>query len=214
MHPNFEKLDEEKKKRILSGAMEEFRQYGFEKASTIQIAKNAGISKGALFNYFYRKKDLYAYLIDYGMQVIQAFYEKIDLEERDLFRRLEQIGLIKLHTQQKYPHVFDFLTSTREEDSPEVKDLIAEKTEAVYQQGIGKIYANIDYSKFREGIDIEKAAEILNWTMLGFAEKSVKEIGTYQKLDQLGEQYLKEWGVYADLLKNCFYKDDDTADRE
>jgi len=207
MYSNFNKLKEEKKKQILSAAMEEFRQYGFDKASTIEIAKKGKISKGALFNYFGTKKDLYIYLVDYSLGVIQAFYGEIDLGEKDLFKRIENIGLQKLYTQQKFPHVFDFLTSTREEDSPEVKKVIATKTEDIFNQGIAKIYADIDYSKFREDIDIQKAMEVLNWTMLGFSERTIKKLGTFEDLDKYGDTFLKEWDEYAKLLKKCYYKE-------
>ncbi|NBG88824.1 TetR/AcrR family transcriptional regulator [Isachenkonia alkalipeptolytica] len=206
MYSNFHKLKEEKKKQILSSAMEEFRQYGFEKASTIEIAKNAKISKGALFNYFNTKRDLYVYLIDYSLQVIEGFYEKIDLTEQDLFKRIENVGLLKLYTQQKYPYVFDFLTSTREEGSPEVKEIIIEKTEYIYKQGISKIYQNIDYSKFREDIDIEKAVEVINWTMLGFSEKSIRQLGGFENIHKFGETFLQEWKAYGEMLKKCYYK--------
>lgn len=207
MYSNFNKLKEEKKKQILSAAMEEFRQYGFDKASTIEIAKKGKISKGALFNYFGTKKDLYIYLVDYSLGVIQAFYGEIDLGEKDLFKRIQNIGLQKLYTQQKFPHVFDFLTSTREEDSPEVKKVIAKKTEDIFNQGIAKIYADIDYSKFREDIDIQKAMEVLNWTMLGFSERTIKKLGTFEDLDKYGDTFLKEWDEYAKLLKKCYYKE-------
>ena len=46
----FLKLDDEKRDRILNAAMKEFR-YGYVKASTDIIVKEAGISKGLLFHY-------------------------------------------------------------------------------------------------------------------------------------------------------------------
>lgn len=206
IYSNFNKLAEEKKKRILNVAIQEFTKQGFDKASTNNIAKNAQISKGALFNYFNTKKDLFLYLIEYAAQIIEDLYNQIDLNETDLFKRIKNVGFQKLNTQQKFPFVFDFLTSLKQEDSAEVKDIITQNFEHIFKQGISKIYENIDYSKFREDIDIEKAIEILNWTMLGFSEKSIKQIETYENLKKVGDQYIKEWNIYAEILRKNFYK--------
>src|SRR5690625_3355451 len=89
----------------------EFAQSGFEKASTNEIVRKANISKGSLFNYFNSKIDLYLYLIDYSVQIIEQIVEQIDLNETDIFKRIENIGLKKLRIQRKFPQVFDFLVS-------------------------------------------------------------------------------------------------------
>lgn len=206
INTSFYKLKEEKRELIINAAIKEFVQNGFEKASTNEIVKEAKISKGSLFNYFNSKKELYVYLFEYGVQVIDGLYEQIDLSETDLFKRLENIGLQKLYIQSKYPLVFDFLASCVQEESAEIKEIIKHKVDAVYDQGKELIYKNIDYSKFREGIEIEKAIEILNWTMFGFAEKSIQRLKSFKNMAEFGEQYLKEWDKYTEILKYSFYK--------
>lgn len=202
----FHNLHAEKRTKIRNAAIKEFVHNGFEKASTNEIVKNANISKGSLFNYFHSKKDLYVYLIEYGIQVIESFYDQIDLSETDLFKRIENIGLQKLHVHQSFPHVFDFLASSIQEEAAEVKDVIKQKVDPVYDKGTEKIYKNIDYSKFREDIDIEKAIEIMAWTMFGFGEKGLKQINTFENSREFGDLYLKEWESYAKILKYSFYK--------
>ena len=206
IYSKFNNLKPEKQKQIINAAIKEFVQSGFEKASTNESVKRANISKGSLFNYFNSKKDLYLYLIEYGSQVIVNLNEQIDLSENDLFKRIERVGLQKFYVQQKYPQVFDFLASTKQEESVEVKDIIKQRLNPIYNQAMNKLYKDIDYSKFREGIDIEKAIEILNWTMFGIGEKGLKELVTFEDIGKFGEKYLAEWNVYAELLKYSFYK--------
>lgn len=206
INASFLKLKEEKKELIIHAAMNEFIRNGFENASTNEIVKNANISKGSLFNYFKSKKNLYIYLFDYGIEVIETFYQMIDLQETDVFKRIENIGVQKMYIQKKYPLVFDFLASTNKEDSPEVKDLIKDKRESVYKRGLEIMYQNIDYSKFRDDIDIEKAMEILNWTMFGFSDKAIEQIDTFADSEKLGERFIQEWKQYAKILKYSFYK--------
>lgn len=205
IYSKFYNLNPVKQEVIINAAIKEFVQSGFEKASTNEIVKRANISKGSLFNYFYSKKDLYVYLIEYSVQIIEQIVEQIDLNETDLFKRIESIGLKKMHIQQKFPQVFDFLLSAKQEESAEVKETIKRMIEPFYDESMKKMYEQIDYSKFREGIDIEKAIEILNWTMFGFGEKSIKQINTFENISEFGEQYLKEWKSYSEILKDSFY---------
>ena len=193
----------EKQARIINAAMKEFVQSGYDKASTNKIVKEANISKGSLFNYFHSKKDLYLYLIEYGVLIIEKIYEQIDLNETDIFQRLAKLGLIKRQIQGKYPQVFDFFKSLKSEESPEVKEEMNRITHSIYDEGMKKIYQNIDYSKFRDDIDIQKAIDILNWTMFGFGEKALNQLTTFE---EVSEDYIKEWESYSEILKRCFYK--------
>lgn len=206
IYSKFNNLKPEKQKQIINAAIKEFVRNGFEKASTNEIVKRANISKGSLFNYFNSKKDLYLYLIEYSSKAIVNLNEEIDLSETDLFKIIERVALQKFYVQQKYPQAFEFLASTKQEESVEVKDIIKQRLNPIYNQAINKLYKDIDYSKFREGVDIEKAIEILNWTMFGVGEKGLKELFTFDDIGRFGEKYLEEWNVYAELLKYSFYK--------
>ena len=206
IYSNFNKLKEDKKRKILSVAMKEFYRHGFEKTSTNEICKKAEISKGALFNYFNSKKDLYIYLVEFSLEVINHFYEDIDVSERDLFKRLENIGLQKLYMQKNNPHVFDFLTSLNKEKSKEVLDFIKSNFSNITTKGLSRIYDNIDYSKFRDDLDVKKAIEILNWTMFAFSEKSIQSLESFKNLEEEGSKFLEEWHDYSNILKRCFYK--------
>jgi hypothetical protein len=206
IYSKFKNLKLEKQKQIIDAALKEFAQNDFENASTNEIVKNANISKGSLFNYFNSKKDLYIYLLDYCMEIIGNLYREIDLNEEDIFKRIGNIGIQKLQIHKEYPHVFDFLASAELEESMEVKTIIGEKVNIIYDKGIKKMYKHIDYSKFRDDIEIEKAIEILNWTMFGFGEKVIKKIDTFKDSTEFGEKTLEEWEHYAGILKDNFYK--------
>lgn len=203
IYSKFNSLDPQKQQRIIRAAMEEFVRSGYEKASTNEIVKNAGISKGSLFQYFSSKKDLYFFLYEEASKAIDLIYEEMDWNETDLFKRLRKIGETKLRIFQKYPLAFDFIYRFSQEKAAEVKDEIARKGKQIMDRGFGKLYENIDWSKFRADIDLEAAVRVLNWTMLGFAEEQK------QKLPTVGEvkaEMMEEWERYFHLLETCFYK--------
>jgi len=206
IYSKFENLKSDKQKQIIEASLKEFAKNSFEKASTNEIVKNAEISKGSLFNYFNSKKELYIYLLDYSMYIIEDLYKEMDLKERDIFKRIGNFGIQKLRVHKEFPYVFDFLASAQLEESEEIKDIIGEKVALIYDRGIKEIYKDIDYSKFRDDIDIGRAIEILNWTMFGFGEKIIKEIETFKDSSVFGKKAIEEWEIYSHMLKNNFYK--------
>ena len=59
----FEKIDPDKRGRLLQAAAQEFAAAGFEKASLGKIADAAGVSKPAVYYYFEDKADLYVTVV-------------------------------------------------------------------------------------------------------------------------------------------------------
>ncbi|KPM32050.1 Regulatory protein TetR [Croceitalea dokdonensis DOKDO 023] len=58
------KIKEASKKRIMEAALKVFGEYGFDGASVSQIAREAGISTGLMYNYFASKDDLVLTIVD------------------------------------------------------------------------------------------------------------------------------------------------------
>lgn len=203
IYERFYSLDKEKQERIINAALKEFARSGYEKASTNEIIKEADIAKGSLFNYFNSKKDLYLFLLDYVAEVIEKIYAEADWNETDLFERIRQLGLVKFRIYKKFPQAFDFLKAATHEDAAEVKPIINKLGKDVIASGLERGYKNIDLTKFRTDMDIEKMMKIITWTMLGFAEQQVEEVNSF---DDVGMEVLSEWDDYFAILKRCFYK--------
>lgn len=68
--PRFEKLEPDKRRRLLASAAGEFSTHGFQGASLSRIAEVAGTSKGSLYYYFEDKADLFAAVIDEARRAI------------------------------------------------------------------------------------------------------------------------------------------------
>lgn len=204
MDSKFSSLKPMKKERIMNAAMREFARSGYERASTNEIIKEAGIAKGSLFVYFKNKKELYLFLCDYMTEIINKIYDEIDLNETDIFKRFKEIAFIKLKIYHQYPQVFDFLKAVTQEKSPEVKDELDQRLKtSIFEHSFERIYRNIDLTKFRNDIDRQKAINIINWTALSFAEQQSNILPSYEDFTK---EHFKEWDGYLDLLKHCFYK--------
>lgn len=199
-------MEPEKQEWIINAAIKEFARNGYEKASTNEIIKEAQISKGSLFNYFNSKKDLYLFLLDYVIEIIQkAFAEADFMEERDFFKRVREVGMIKFKIYSKYPQAFFFLKTVKDEAATEVRSEIEHKVKNFMENYTKSFYENIDLTKFRDDIDIRKVMNIIYWTMLSFAEEQTKKVNTSEGINM---ELLREWDGYFDILKRCFYKQD------
>lgn len=81
----FEKLSEDKKRRILEAAREEFARVPYEEASINQIIKNAGISRGSFYTYFEDKSDLLQYVFSEDEEDGRRFFRKLVIENKGDF---------------------------------------------------------------------------------------------------------------------------------
>lgn len=200
-------MEIEKQTKILNAALKEFAHKGYKNASTNEIVKDAGISKGLLFHYFKNKKELFVFLYDYCLEVlIKDFYSKVDLEEKDIIARLKQFSMVKIKMLEKYPDIMRFIETAYMEDSIDVKNEIESRNDGLANNNLTKAFEGIDVSKFKEGIDIEKAINIIVWTFEGISNAEIKraKLDPSSKIDYL--KVFKDGEIYIEMFKKWFYK--------
>ncbi|WP_240620127.1 TetR/AcrR family transcriptional regulator [Peribacillus acanthi] len=200
-------IDPEKENRIVNAATKIFAENGYQKASTNDIVKVAEISKGLLFHYFKSKKDLYLSLFHHLTDLLaQEIYNVFDWKERDIFMTIRQVTLIKFELFKKYPEMINFLISVNNEESLVVKEDINQLKEKLTGISFNNLFSDIDLSKFKEGIDVAKAIEVIFWTFEGVATRQQAKTKT-MSVDQIAaNEVLSEIDSYIELLKNSFYK--------
>lgn len=75
-HQQLEGLREEKKALIMDTALKHFANQGFHATTISHIAKEAGISKGLLYNYFKSKEDLLSEIV---IKSVSEVYTYLDI---------------------------------------------------------------------------------------------------------------------------------------
>ncbi|MGH8973328.1 MAG: TetR/AcrR family transcriptional regulator [Acidimicrobiia bacterium] len=91
----WERLPAARRQAVLDAAEAEFGAQGFSRGSLNVIARNAGVSKGSLFQYFDDKTDLCAHLADIVCLRIRAGLEEVIPTfpwESDFFEALRRFG--------------------------------------------------------------------------------------------------------------------------
>lgn len=88
-------LDPDRRDRVLQAAMGEFGTRGFSAGSVNVIARQAGIAKGSVFQYFADKRDLYAHVATHVSAAVRDTFTHTMVrrarEHDDLFRLLRAI---------------------------------------------------------------------------------------------------------------------------
>lgn len=207
MFDKFFNLEKEKQDRIINAATKEFARKGYDKASTNEIVKEAGISKGLLFHYFKNKKQLYLFLKDHLLELLaEEFYGDSTFTHPDIFVRIQQATLIKMALRNKYPDIFKFMTRVYLEDSPEVNvELEKWKTELA-AVNINKVFAGIDTSLFREDIDARRAIKIITWAFEQYAEEEAAKARISPACEFDLDTIYHELNEYFTIFRKCFYK--------
>ncbi|MCM3567098.1 TetR/AcrR family transcriptional regulator [Neobacillus mesonae] len=207
MFSKFLNLDKEKQDRIINAAMKEYAEKGYEKASTNEMVKEAGISKGLLFHYFGSKKQLFLFLFDYCYELAaEQFFQKINLDEPDFFTRIRQAMQIKMELLSIYPALFKFMEGAYLEDSMEVKPDIEKKVKQMTDDSMGKVYEGIDFSKFRDDMDVQIVLKIITWTFEKMSEAELEKarLSPAHQIDY--KQVFLEAEQYFEVLIKAFYK--------
>lgn len=207
MYTAFMNIDKKKQLKIINAALHEFGEKGYASASTNDIVKEAGISKGLLFHYFTNKKQLYAFLYDYSMELLMdEFFGELDQLERDIFLKLRQLILLKWKLIEKHPAIFTFLWKAALEDSIEIQN----KNNDMLQTSYAKIFEDIDVTKFKKGWDFEKVKNIIMWTLQGFSDQMLEKIN-HLSLEEIDYAAItEELDSYIDMLREAMYSEPST----
>lgn len=212
MNEAFKQLDEEKKQRILRAAYQEFSEMGYKSASTNVIAKQAGIGKGTLFNYFGTKEKLFHDLVGKAFSVIKEEYiDKIDYDDTDFFERLRKASVLKWKIFIKYRAEMSFMTQIFVHSDEFVLPKELQKKRAYAEKFWGNILTkNIDFSKFREDIPAEMSFNFVRWTLEGYRAELEAKFKMDQSVSELTDEMMKpyydEFYSYLDTLKKIYYR--------
>lgn len=91
----WDNLDPAKRDRVLQAAMREFGACGFSAGSINVIAREAGIAKGSVFQYFHDKADLHGHVAEHLARTVRDEFTQTmlrrALDHHDLFRFLRAV---------------------------------------------------------------------------------------------------------------------------
>lgn len=203
MTEHFQGLEQGKRERVLNAGYQIFGRYGYRKASTADIAREAGISKAMLFYYFVSKKELYLDLIQEASNLLlSAMGARLDTISTDFFERVLILSRIKIETLKKRPFLTQFLYSAFGETDSEVCDELQVQFSAGNVIRNEMVVLHTDAEKFKEGISPELVLEMIMNCSLGlFSVRTADDCRP-----EMIERRMDRFQEYLTLLKQNFYK--------
>ncbi|MBQ9990393.1 MAG: TetR/AcrR family transcriptional regulator [Lachnospiraceae bacterium] len=173
MNDKFFDLKREKQDRMINAGLKIFARYGYRHATTDEIVKEAGISKGLLFHYFGNKVGMYVFLMDYSVRfLLLEMSRRVDKEEKDFFIIIRQTEDAALSVLRNYPYMQAFLEKAFEEICLEALEESEEQKEAYLNQ-MEKYYAQGSESSVREGISLSRIKNMYKYMRRGILTENL-----------------------------------------
>lgn len=164
----WDNLDAAKKARVLQAAMREFGTHGFSPGSLNVVAREAGVAKGSLFQYFTDKLDFYAVVCDAvstGVRDEMAARMAACLP-RDLqfFDRIEAVMRLWVDYFADHPLERGITVATNFEIDPEVREAVRRVAQRHYLEVLDPLLVRaVDRGEISAGADTEVLSAYLLW---------------------------------------------------
>lgn len=195
----FFRLPEEKRKRILEAAADEFITYKdhYEKSKIQRIAEKADIAVGSFYKYFYDKEDLFLYTFAANRQKPELLLESKTLyqyarEELNLSVQLNETGEILADVIYRNPDLFHSLIFN-DVASSDYLQLIDDYLQKDWERGVLRedvnreiaayLYTTVEYLTYQfcrhhgmeSGEDGRVLQEMMDILFFGFYRDGAKE---------------------------------------
>lgn len=200
MNGKFFDLKKEKQDRMLNAALKIFALQGYRHASTDDIVKEAGISKGLLFHYFESKLGLYSFVYDYSVRFVMLEMKAcVSPVTTELFEVMRQMEMGKMHAMRAYPYIQLFLNRAMQEDVSEALLATEEKRE-LWIRACENWYQQIDMRRLPVAVDGPRLYKML--------ELSIKGLMTERLADHSFQPELlyEEICGYLNMMKRIVYQ--------
>ena len=180
---------------MINGALKVFAASGYRHASTDEIVREAGISKGLLFHYFNSKIGLYSFLFDYSVRfMLLEMSGEVKKTETDFFELVRQMERARMQVMKLFPYMQQFLNVCLEEDAPEAAEEIGEKRQA-YAARMESYMAQADYSRLEKFGDYRRIQRQMTYIIAGVTKE---QSGRY---DFTPEKLYREICEYIDMME-------------
>lgn len=199
MNGRFFDLKKEKQDRMINAALKAFALQGYRHASTDDMVRDAGISKGLLFHYFESKLGVYTFVYDYSVRYMTLELGAVDSRETDLFELMKQAEGARMRAMRGYPYMQQFLNRSMAEDVSEALLAVEEKRNALLT-AYEDLYGRIDYSALPGDVDGEKLHKMLDFTVKGLMTERFQD-ASFQP-----EMLYAETCDYLDMMKKIVYR--------
>jgi TetR/AcrR family transcriptional regulator len=155
-------LDETKKDKILQASLEEFAEYGYEKASTDRISQRAEVSKGLIFHYFGSKSKLYMIIINSCLDEMFEEYKNVKTNNMDFIGNIKLLMKIKYDFFNKNPLYYRIMLNGFYNSPAELKSELQNRYFELIKIGMGIIADMIGKLPLKKDVSIDNVITVIS----------------------------------------------------
>jgi len=183
---SFQRLSGEKRNRIIEEGIREFAEYGFDGASTNRIVKQAGISKGSLFNYFGSKDDFYLYLAHHALsRVTPLLRTKMETMPPDILTRLLQLTEAVIEIYIENPLYYRFFMGVLDSGAFHLQQKLLKKNAELFN--FMDLFTGVDTSRFL--LDEQATFTLIKWLFTGIKQELFEIQAVHDDPKNLREEF-------------------------
>jgi AcrR family transcriptional regulator len=157
-------LDAKRRERVLAAAMAEFGAHGYSGGSLNVIAREAGVAKGSLFQYFDDKFDFFAHVAEFtSLRVYAAMTPFLDATDNVPFvERIRQLVGIWMDYMAEHPLERGVTAATTMELDPQVRMAVRAPTHRLYAHGLRPMLtAAVERGELSADLDVDATISML-----------------------------------------------------
>jgi TetR/AcrR family transcriptional regulator len=161
--PTFVQLPEEKRRRFVEAALEEFVAQPFDQASVTRMVARLGIAKGSVYQYFEDKFDLFSWLLEEaGRRKLAALGQDAQVVDDDpvaQLRRMYAAGLRFWRDEPRWARVL--LRAMEPSEEPRLTALRRAQEEASHRWLVGWLGEGVARGALRDDLPVEVLAALV-----------------------------------------------------
>lgn len=171
----FDKTTEERRKKVLEVAIDEFASKGYSATSINDISKKSNISIGALYSYFASKEDLFLSIVNTAYHTMEEILNDVSENSEDIFDCVERMLISSREFAIQYSKLNQIYLDITTQALTHLSVRLSNKLEIITPQILSNfIIAAKNEGKIRKDIDERVAAFCLDniFTMYQFSFSS------------------------------------------
>lgn len=189
-------LDNSRKQRILDASLQEFSEYGFEKASTDRICQKAGVSKGLLFHHFGSKDNMFMITMNNCIDDILNEFNSLDFTGVDFISTIMKMMEMKYDFFKKNQMHYKLLMNGFHDSPRKLKKELEKRYSEIKQIGSNIFLDMIKKLHLKKDVSIENVvlilASISNIVESKYLPYFTDEITTFEEFyDEAKSEYIK-----------------------
>ncbi|MCR5847550.1 MAG: TetR/AcrR family transcriptional regulator [Lachnospiraceae bacterium] len=199
MNDKFFDLKKEKQDKMINGAMQVFALKGYKLASTDDMVKVAGVSKGLWFHYFVNKAGLYTFIADYCVKYLNMeLAVNLSADKDDYFDILYIVEETKASVAKIYPFVPLMIQAMEDEKDEEILEVTKSRI-TPYTEKVNEALERFSNENLREEVSREMLDMTVGYTLKGIREKAYSD-GEFDS-----DKYLLAIREYFEMMKKIVY---------